>query len=103
MRRSQKLCSEQDCFLCRLGGDEFLILGHNQSERYPEQFARQIEERIRDYNRTTTEPFRLALSIGWARFHPQHMNTIDSLLIAADQSMYQAKRAKPRRAAEEDK
>ncbi len=97
----KKLCAEQDCFLSRLGGDEFLILGHNQSERYPEQFARQIEERIAEYNRTTSEPFRLALSIGWARFHPQKMNTIDSLLNAADQSMYQAKRAKRSRAAAE--
>ncbi|MCE5342443.1 MAG: GGDEF domain-containing protein [Eubacteriales bacterium] len=92
----KKLRMSRDCFLARLGGDEFLILGHDQNETNPEIITKRIEKQISEFNATTTEPFQLSLSIGWAYFHPQNRNTVDALLNAADQSMYQAKRAKQR-------
>lgn len=90
----KNICLSLDCFLARLGGDEFVIIGHDQNEIHPETFAKQIEEQIAKFNASTQEPYRLSLSIGWARFHPQHINTVDALLNAADQNMYHAKQSK---------
>ena len=88
------LCSKKDCFLARLGGDEFLMIGNDLDAARPEIIAKQIEERIGQFNAASQEPFRLSLSIGWSRFRPREVDTVDALLNAADRSMYTAKRNK---------
>jgi diguanylate cyclase (GGDEF)-like protein len=90
----RKLCSGQDCFLARMGGDEFLIVGHDQEDLHPALLARRIEQEASAFNAVTEEPYRLSLSVGWSHFQPESVNTIDALLNAADQSMYREKRAK---------
>jgi diguanylate cyclase (GGDEF)-like protein len=88
------VCSHRGYFLARLGGDEFLVIGHDQEDMNPKKLSEQIEERMRDFNAVTSEPFQLSLSIGWAYFLPGEMKTADGLLNAADQSMYQVKHSK---------
>jgi len=83
-----------DCFIARLGGDEFIILGNDKKDTHPETFAKKIEEQLEKFNTTTKEAYRLSLSIGWARFDPHQMNTVDTLLSAADQNMYKVKQSK---------
>jgi diguanylate cyclase (GGDEF)-like protein len=90
----KKVCMGRDCFLARYGGDEFLIIGRDQDEINAGMLAKRIEAQTGEFNATTSEPFRLSLSIGWAYFQPQGTNTIDALLNAADQSMYRAKHIK---------
>lgn len=88
------LCMGRDFFLARLGGDEFVIFGRHQSSLTPGDIAAQIEGHVRRFNETTSEPYRLSLSIGWARFDPAGICTPDALLSAADQHMYRVKAAK---------
>jgi diguanylate cyclase (GGDEF)-like protein len=90
----KRVCMGRDYFLARFGGDEFLVIGHEQSEANPEMLVDRIEQEIVKLNATTSEPFFLSLSIGWAFFKPREMKTIDALLNAADQSLYQVKRSK---------
>lgn len=87
----KNLSSAKDCFFARLGGDEFVILGHERDVQVPETIAQHIEAQVAAFNQSTKEPFRLSLSIGWARFHPQRLNTTDALLSAADECMYRVK------------
>ena len=77
----------------RLGGDEFLVVIEALSS--PEQ-ATFIAEKIVGY---LSEPFFIenhALHIGGSigvAIYPMHGNTVDGLIGAADQAMYQAKTA----------
>ena len=87
----KSLGSAKDCFFARLGGDEFVIVGHERDGLAPEAVAEQIEAKVAAFNQSTKEPFRLSLSIGWTRFHPELLNTTDALLNAADECMYRVK------------
>jgi diguanylate cyclase (GGDEF)-like protein len=85
-------CVRVDDFLCRVGGDEFVVLMPDVSQAQVETIAARIIERI-------AAPFDLGLrthlsvgiSIGSA-CAPSDGLTADELLRAADRAMYQAKR-----------
>ncbi len=85
------LCNQRDCFLSRLGGDEFTIVGKDRDGRTLDEMAEEIDARVKDFNASGTEPYQLALSIGRARYAPGTADTTDALLIAADKSMYAVK------------
>ncbi len=55
------------------------------------EMAEEIDAREKAFNDARTEPYQLALSIGWARYAPDTADTTDALLIAADKSMYAVK------------
>lgn len=90
----KSVCYNKDCFLARMGGDEFVIFGHNQKEVTPDILSKRIEEHIIDYNATNKEPYKVSLSIGVAVFNSQQINSADELLHAADLNMYQVKQTK---------
>jgi diguanylate cyclase (GGDEF)-like protein len=77
-------------FVCRIGGDEFVILLPNITDGEAAAIARRIISRI-------SEPFefaptaRVGASIGLASA-PRDGITADELLSAADRAMYEAKR-----------
>src|SRR5438067_1020037 len=77
-------------FVCRIGGDEFVILLPDITDGEAASIARRIIARV-------SEPFefaptaRVGASIGLASA-PRDGNTTDELLSAADRAMYEAKR-----------
>ena len=77
-------------FVCRIGGDEFVILLPNITDGEAAAVARRIISRV-------SEPFefaptaRVGASIGLASA-PRDGITADELLSAADRAMYEAKR-----------
>jgi diguanylate cyclase (GGDEF)-like protein len=77
-------------FVCRIGGDEFVILLPNITDGEAASVARRIISRV-------SEPFefaptaRVGASIGLASA-PRDGVTADELLSAADRAMYEAKR-----------
>jgi len=77
-------------FVCRIGGDEFVILLPNITDGEAAAVARRIISRV-------SEPFefaptaRIGASIGLASA-PRDGMTADELLSAADRAMYEAKR-----------
>jgi diguanylate cyclase (GGDEF)-like protein len=77
-------------FVCRIGGDEFVILLSNITDGEAAAVARRIISRV-------SEPFefaptaRVGASIGLASA-PRDGVTADELLSAADRAMYEAKR-----------
>jgi cyclic di-GMP phosphodiesterase Gmr len=83
-------CLEAGDTLARLGGDEFIVLSPNATAASLEAIAQRILERLRT-------PFSLGLvevytgcSIGIALF-PEHGDSLESLVRAADTAMYVAK------------
>jgi len=90
----KNLCNRRDCFLARLGGDEFVIVGEDTTGRVPEEMVWEIESRIRVFNKAGTEPYRLGVSAGIARYDAGGVSSLDAFLVAADRSMYATKAAK---------
>jgi two-component system, cell cycle response regulator len=79
--------------IARIGGDEFVALVESVDER-DEMLITRLYENLKDYNAKRSRGYTLAVSVGTARFDPQHPISIDELLSKADASMYAQKREK---------
>lgn len=81
----------QRLFLCRYGGDEFLVIGHDCTHT---EIA-ETEERIHlAFEKKSSEedlPYRLAVSIGVAWGKCRNTEDVDGLIRRADESMYAQK------------
>jgi diguanylate cyclase (GGDEF)-like protein/PAS domain S-box-containing protein len=80
--------------VARMGGDEFvIILEHIQTIENALEVGRKIQKRLELPHKMLTAPISVTASIGISIF-PQHGKTPSTLLRAADQAMYIAKREK---------
>jgi len=81
--------------LARLGGDEFAVLALEASPQDDRVILRRLEEGIK--KSTADEPrYVLSLSVGVARFDPQHAISLGDLMQKADLDMYEQKRNRPK-------
>lgn len=77
--------------LARIGGDEFLVLVENLSDKHEaEQLAEQLAEQINTQLDIDGATLRVSASIGVA-LYPTHQSSVNSLIESADRAMYQAK------------
>jgi diguanylate cyclase (GGDEF)-like protein len=79
--------------VCRLGGDEFLIV----LPQCPLESARLVWQRIashvQQFNESGIKPYKISLSHGFTEFDPADEKTVDQLITVADQEMYKDKHA----------
>jgi two-component system cell cycle response regulator len=76
--------------ISRLGGDEFAILALETSSRHQETILRRLSENLEKLNAGEAR-LTLALSVGVARFDPEHPISLSDLLSLADRDMYKHK------------
>jgi diguanylate cyclase (GGDEF)-like protein len=78
--------------LCRLGGDEFLLILPDCNISNARELWGRIEKGIARYNIQIREPeLKLSVSCGFAQFDPSAPVSMDELINMADQAMYQEK------------
>jgi diguanylate cyclase (GGDEF)-like protein/PAS domain S-box-containing protein len=77
--------------VCRLGGDEFLIIFPQCSADQAFIIWKRISGKIAGFNKVKKKPYRISLSYGFAEYGPGRRITIDKLLSSADQEMYRQK------------
>lgn len=77
------------CF--RLGGDEFLFLGHALDGQRLERLAQELHQALDKAGADTPYPLKVAL--GWAVFDPSRDSALTDTIHRADQAMYANKRA----------
>lgn len=77
--------------ICRLGGDEFLVILPNTELSQSEIFLNKIHANIEEINSKENYPFILSLSFGEAEYSPESPLTVDDLLQIADEKMYENK------------
>lgn len=85
---------DADSFLCRWGGDEFLLW---LPQEMPEakNIMQAIQDSMKDYNSRSDKPFKLSFSYGLIPFKGYDNNvTLDTLITAADHLMYENKMGK---------
>jgi diguanylate cyclase (GGDEF)-like protein len=80
--------------VARLGGDEFVVLAVESDDQSAPTILARLEERRRNRNAQPGRDYRLEMSIGTACLEWGSSGTLDGLLEAADQAMYQMKHSK---------
>lgn len=79
----------------RLGGDEFAVLAQDCGATDVQAVRQRLRARAVEFNRDTSEKFRLSMSVGAAVFDPKTGSAADleRLMELADKDMYEDKRA----------
>ncbi|TVP49089.1 MAG: GGDEF domain-containing protein [Halomonas sp.] len=86
-------CVRENDTVARLGGDEFtVILAGTEQRRDVERVAQKIAEALKQPFLIALEPVQISASIGISSY-PHSASTPNTLLDAADQAMYTAKKA----------
>jgi diguanylate cyclase (GGDEF)-like protein/PAS domain S-box-containing protein len=81
--------------VARLGGDEFVVLAAKvDGEDSVEILKERIQQAIQQANSKPGREYRLAFSLGVARFNPGSPVAIEALITEADARMYEAKQAR---------
>jgi diguanylate cyclase (GGDEF)-like protein len=78
--------------IARLGGDEFAVLAPEASAKHQQTLLHRLTASLA---KTSTGEARywLSVSVGTARFDPQHAVTLGELMAQADKAMYEQKRS----------
>ena len=86
----------QSDIIARIGGDEFVVLAIETSERSPQHITSRLSDTVVVHNTIRNRPydFQLSLSFGISRYDPAHPISIDELVDEADKRMYDHKRSK---------
>ncbi len=80
--------------IARLGGDEFCVLLTGAGEDGFMKPLHELDARVGTWNADAANRGRLAYSVGFVRYDPARHDSIDALLGAADEMMYEQKRGR---------
>lgn len=87
-----KKVSNDHVSAARTGGDEFLLCITAKNDEVPHRIQTDIQRMVDEYNRTSSKPYILSVSIGYAEFTKE--GGIIKCMERADQKMYADKFAK---------
>lgn len=79
-------------FLCRYGGDEFVIIGQNVEDGAADELAGSIRQRVHEFGKENRKPYMLDVSIGSASGICEDYEDFSHLLRLADETMYEDKK-----------
>ncbi len=79
--------------VARLGGDEFAVVALDCDAKQLQAVHARLQSILNDFNSSTTEPFRLSMSMGAAVYDSNAPIELERLLEIADARMYDDKRA----------
>ncbi|MGL4362705.1 MAG: diguanylate cyclase domain-containing protein [Cellulosilyticaceae bacterium] len=79
-------------FLCRYGGDEFIIVGRVNDEELLKNLKQKIEYAFEKRNKSSDDPYLIEASVGVATGKCDNFNNFETLLMKADQKMYRHKK-----------
>lgn len=80
--------------VARMGGDEFAVLGLEESEADFSKIRFRLEQKIGPPGKGSARPYRLSFSMGFVQYDPDKPENIDELLARADKLMYLEKSLK---------
>ncbi len=89
----KKVCSRYRSFVCRYGGDEFIIICETSKEEKIKSLCTELNEQLAQENEAAGAPYFLHLSIGYA-VYTDEMKTIPDFIHEADKMLYEVKRAR---------
>ncbi|HQF33465.1 MAG TPA: GGDEF domain-containing protein, partial [Petrotogaceae bacterium] len=73
--------------ICRVGGDEFLIIFPDASIEEILQLWEEIDSIFRQFNETKKKPYSIYINRGFSQFDQQKNSTLDAMLANADREL----------------
>lgn len=83
--------------VARLGGDEFAVFASECDDLGVVAAAMRLERAVSELNDASTSRYRLSVSVGAAVLHADEPRDLAALMQAADENMYDVKRARHQR------
>lgn len=80
--------------VARMSGDEFVVLALETTGDDGSPLSTRLQDALNAHNAQTDRGYTLSLSVGVARYDPEHPCSVQELLARADSLMYQNKRGK---------
>ncbi len=80
--------------ICRIGGDEFLLIFPDSSLNDVLLIKERINKRLKELNENLNKPYKIDFSIGISYYDPANPLSIDELIRIADENMYEEKKSK---------
>jgi len=80
--------------VCRLGGDEFLVIFPECNLKRASELWSRIDAEINRLNATSDKPYLISFSHGFSEFSPPSNLSADELISLADSEMYIEKKAR---------
>ena len=77
-------------FVCRYGGDEFVIVGEVKSDFNPDKFCISINKCLEEETRKRGKDYELHMSIGYFKYTPE-IKDIAEFISSADKYLYKRK------------
>ncbi|MDY6820835.1 MAG: diguanylate cyclase [Deferribacterota bacterium] len=77
--------------ICRLGGDEFLIIFVDCTEKQAREIIDRIMKKLDDFNKKGNKPYKITIAKGFAECSPEEHIDADELIALADIEMYRDK------------
>jgi len=83
--------------ICRMGGDEFLIIFPESSQKDLPIIKERFNKNLIKLNQTIMKPYKIGFSIGISCYDPNNPQPMDELIRIADNRMYEEKKKKLKR------
>jgi len=80
--------------ICRMGGDEFLIIFPDSSLKEATLIKERLNKNLTKLNKTSEKSYKVGLSVGLSCYDPANPQPMDELIRIADKKMYEDKEAK---------
>ncbi|MCX8110230.1 MAG: PAS domain S-box protein [Syntrophorhabdaceae bacterium] len=78
----------------RLGGDEFAVFALSTGSTNPDLLVKRLNFSVDNYNTTEQLAHKISFSIGFVKYDPMNHNSLDDLILVADNIMYAEKKKK---------
>ncbi|MEA3454060.1 MAG: PAS domain S-box protein [Candidatus Caldatribacteriota bacterium] len=89
-----KLTLRKVDIICRLGGDEFLLILSDTSPEKAPQIRKRINKNLKKLNQKLAKSYKINFSIGLSHYNPFNPLSIEELIKIADENMYEEKKKK---------
>jgi diguanylate cyclase (GGDEF)-like protein/PAS domain S-box-containing protein len=80
--------------ICRMGGDEFLLIFPDSSLNDVPLIKERITNKLKELNKNLNNPYKISFSIGLSCYNPSNPLPIEELIRIADEDMYKEKKIK---------
>ncbi len=86
----KKVVRKTNLFVCRYGGDEFVVIGEVKKDFLPEDFIKEINNTLKEETKKRGKEYSLHMSIGYFKYTPE-IKSVSQFVSAADKYLYRRK------------
>jgi diguanylate cyclase (GGDEF)-like protein len=87
-----KLTLREIDIICRMGGDEFLLIFPDSSLKEVSLIRGRLQKNLSQLNKKIKKDYQIKFSMGFSEYLPDKPKSLDELIHIADQRMYEEKK-----------